>query len=216
MFAHTPAAPRHRIGASCPLMDRHADDKVRRSVVVSRQEAVEFVRDLLLAAPEIPQVDSEVVHRLLQRISIPLGVDRIKCRVDCCGFPVGGQSGIEVTQLGQRYPQRCHRCGEVGAKRVQAGPYPRRPKTSSTQRDCPARLRPIPAANIKPGETAYRPASRNILDSRGHRRGWRAGRRSEELMAMFHLAPGSGLRPGWLSWRSWWLLRPSSRSRPRG
>src|SRR5258705_12184457 len=52
----------------------------RGRLVVSRQEAVEFVRqrtsfsDLLLAAPEFPQVDSEVVHRLLQRIAIPLGV----------------------------------------------------------------------------------------------------------------------------------------------
>ena len=79
-------------------------DKERRSVVVSRQEAVEFVRDLLLAAPEIAQVDSEVVHRLLQRISIPLGIDRIKCHVDCCGFPVCGQSGIEATQPGQVSP----------------------------------------------------------------------------------------------------------------
>jgi hypothetical protein len=44
--------------------------------------AGEFVCDLLLAASEIPQVDNEVPDRPLQRISIPLGIEGKKCRVN--------------------------------------------------------------------------------------------------------------------------------------
>jgi hypothetical protein len=59
----------------------------------------------LLAAPEIPQVGNEVPDRPLQRISIPLGIEGKKCRVNRYSFPVCGQRRIEVLLLGEPNPK---------------------------------------------------------------------------------------------------------------
>ena len=60
------------------VMDPQADGRER---VVSRRptaKAIEFLRDLLLAACHIPRVDNEILYCLFQRISIPLGVEAPK------------------------------------------------------------------------------------------------------------------------------------------